>query len=374
MWTDRWMMVPTNWDPDLLEGLAEIRPAYLYGSLPEESTLRSPLQLPPVTAEAVAEHVEAAAAMGSAFVYVMNATCMGNRELSGEGRWEILQRCQWLSEIGAAGIVLANPLVIELVREAFPELEVHVSVLAEVDSPNAARFYDGLGATVIHVAPQVNRNVPRLRAIRRSVSCRISILANEGCLLECPIRRYHAALLSHSRESIEGGYHVDYCYLRCSQAKLREPAEYLRMPWVRPEDLPIYHDAGVDLVKVAGREKMGSGQQSHTQWILNTAGAYQRGSCDDVAELLVAVEPVRSPFPGASEPDVRVRIDSAKLAGFLDFFAEGRCEQDCARCHYCDEWAASVVSVDGDRGGYAADLDRAIGSVRLGDYRARPGA
>ncbi len=365
---DRWLMIPTNWDPELVPRVAPLRPAYLYGSLPAESTLRSPLQLPEVTEEQVADQVEAAAREGIRFVYVMNATCTGNREQSEEGRFEILQRCQWLTEIGAAGVVVANPLVMEIVRRAFPELELHVSVLAEVESPNAARFFEELGATVIHLAPQANRQLPVLRAIREAVACRLSVLANEGCLLECPLRRYHAHVLSHSGESVRGGYHVDYCYYQCSLAKTADPAHYLRMPWIRPEDLSVYEEAGIDLVKVAGREKMGDGPSSHTGWIVSVAEAYQAGCSDDVAALLVGLEGVQPLLGDGNGSGVRVRIESARLDGFLELFARGRCDLDCRRCRYCDEWAARAVSVEGDPEAYRRELERTVERIRLGDF------
>ncbi len=375
MLPERWLMLPTNWDPGLLERVAALRPAYLYGSLPRESTLRSPLQLPEATEELIAAHIEEAAEAGIRFVYVMNATCMGNREHSEEGRYEILQRCQWLAEAGAAGIVLANPLVLELVRRAFPELELHVSVLAEVDSPNAARYYEDAGADVIHLAPQVNRLFPRLEAIRAAVSCRLSVLVNEGCLIECPIRRYHASVLSHSAESTRGGYHVDYCYYHCSLTKTADPAHYLRMPWIRPEDVGVYEEAGIDLVKVAGREKMGDGPASHSDWIASVAEAYHARCSEDVARLLVGLDEVQPLVGERTHRGVEVRIGSSKLDGFVDFFRRGGCDLDCARCRYCDGWAARAVRIEGDREAYERELEHTLERIRIGDYvTGRPGA
>jgi collagenase-like PrtC family protease len=369
MLNDRWLMLPTNWDPDLLRRAAPLKPAYLYGSLPTESTLRSPLQLPAATEEVVADYVEAAAQAGIKFIYVMNGTSTDNREQSEDGRWEILQRCQWLSDIGAAGVVAANPLVIEMIRHAYPELEVHVSVLAEVDSPNTARFYEDLGVTVIHLSPPVNRQIPRLAAIRKAVSCQLSVLANEGCLIECPMRRYHAAVLSQSVESVRRGYHVDYCYYRCSLQKIMDPAHYLRMPWIRPEDLGVYEAVGIDLVKVAGREKMGDGgPSSHTDWIVAVAEAYHNKRSDDIAALLVGVETVEPLFGKGERRDIRIKIDSTKLAGFVDFFQKGLCNMDCRTCRFCDEWATRAVTVKGDSAGYQRQLTETIERIRIGDY------
>jgi collagenase-like PrtC family protease len=361
------LILPTNWDPALLTVFAELEPAYVYGSLASEATLRSPLELPEVTEAAVAEHVRALAARRIPFVYVMNGSCLGNREYSEEGRADLLQKLEWLREVGAAAVVTANPFVMELVRQNFADLELHVSVLAEVNDPRKARFFESLGASVIHVDPQANRDFPRLRAIRRAVRCRLSVVVNEGCLLSCPIRGYHANLLSHAGESIAGRFHVDYCYYRCSLARDADPVEYVRMPWIRPQDLGRYEEIGFDYFKLAGREKMGAGPSSHTGWIERAARAYHTRHCADVAELLVGIQDVESPF-GDSPPGPRVRIDSGCLEGFLRYFAEGWCDLDCERCGYCAEWARRAVRIEGDGASYRRQLEADLERIRLGSY------
>ena len=127
------LMLPTNFDPELIAQIAPFKPDYIYGSLPSEATLRSSLMLSNASEDDVALHVSQGAQHGIRLVYVMNATCLGNKEFSDEGRGQLLQRLQWLVDIGAAAVVTANPFVMELVRENFPDLELHISVLASVN-------------------------------------------------------------------------------------------------------------------------------------------------------------------------------------------------------------------------------------------------
>lgn len=152
------LMLPTNWDPDLLRRIAPVTPEYLYGSLPAEATLRPAFVLSQASEDDIQRHIEEAARDGIKLIYVMNATCLGNREYSEEGRGHLLQRLQWVTEIGAAGVVTANPFLMELMRENFPSLELHISVLAGVSDARKAEFFARLGASVIHLDPQVNRN------------------------------------------------------------------------------------------------------------------------------------------------------------------------------------------------------------------------
>lgn len=378
-------LVPTNWDPALLPRLLAaapgFRPDYLYGSLPGDATLRSPLDLPPATEDDVEAQVAAAREHGIGFVYVMNATS-GTRELTERGRFELLQRLAWLEAVGAAGVVVANPLVMELVRRFHPGLELHVSVLAGTATVNTARWFERVGAAVIHLAPDANRQIPLLRSLRKAVGCRLSVLANEGCLFQCPLRRYHADVMSNAAETIACGAYADFPYYACSHAKAADPAEIVRAPWVRPQDVGVYEEIGIDHIKLAGREKLGGGPHSHTDWIVRVSSAYALGRGGDLAELLIALEPPQgldgSPAAGAGRgggrDGWRVSIDSDRLDGFLDYFAAGRCDQECYHCGWCGEFARRAVTVHGDRERHVAALAATVERLRTGDYRTREGA
>ena len=363
------LMLPTNWDPELIAQIAPFKPDYIYGSLPSEATLRSSQMLSDASEDDIALHVSQASQHGIRLVYVMNATCLGNKEYSEEGRGQLLQRLQWLVDIGAAAVVTANPFVMELVRENFPSLELHISVLASVNDARKAKFFEDLGATVIHLDPQINRDFRRLEAIRKAVGCRISLVVNEGCLLSCPIRQYHSNMISHSGESITSRYYVDYCYYRCSLFKLNDAAEHLRSPWVRPEDLGVYEDLGIDLFKIAGREKMEEGPSSHTDWIAMVANAYHSRHCEDIARLLVGIQPPHKLFGEEPEP-LAVRIDSAELDGFLRFFQDDHCLLDCNQCDYCGKWADRAVHVSGEPTRCAQALADDVQTIRVGSYRS----
>jgi collagenase-like PrtC family protease len=363
------LMLPTNWDPTLIGQIAPFSPEYIYGSLPGEATMRPTFVLSPANEDDIALHIAEAARQGIRFIYVMNATCLGNKEYCEEGRGELLQRLQWVVEIGAAGVVTANPFLMELMREHFPSLELHISVLASVDDARKAKFFEDLGATLIHLDPQINRDFRRLNAIRRSVGTRLSVVVNEGCLLSCPIRQYHSNMISHSGESIAGRYYVDYCYYQCSLAKVRDEVEYLRSPWIRPEDVAIYEQLGIDLFKVAGREKMGEGPSSHTDWIAMVAEAYHTRRCRDIARLLVGIQPPMS-LMGEAPQSLQVRIDSRKLDGFLKIFREDRCSLDCTRCDYCGQWARRAVSLKGRTEECAGELETNLETIRVGSYRS----
>lgn len=363
------MMIPTNWDPALLPKLRKFQPKYVYGSLPAEATLRNSANLPSVTEELIEDQVALMNEMGIGFIYVMNATTGPNSELSEAGRYAVMQRCEWLRGIGAKGVVLANPFLVELVRHWYPDLEVHVSVLAEVNSVNLAVHYDRLGVALIHLAPDVNRMIPVLKDIRKAVSCQLSVLVNEGCVFECPLRRYHAGVMSNAQASIEGGYHTDFCYYSCSQWKGARTEEYLRAPWIRPQDIDAYLDMGMEVVKIAGREKMGDGPSSHTDWIVRVTQAYFDRDVEDMAEMLVAMEPPNMLDGTPATQNYRVKVKARELDGFLKFFTDGHCTRHCNTCRYCGNWADKAAEVIGDRPAYAARMDDIKERLMIGDFR-----
>jgi collagenase-like PrtC family protease len=365
---DNMFVVPTNWEPQLLDKVTPMKPAYMYGSLPSERGMRTKLQLPEVGEDEITEYVAEASRRGIKFLYVMNSTCSSNREMSEDGRWELLQRCQWVLDNGFTGVTLANPFVMEIVARSFPDLELHVSLLTGVKDARAARFYEDMGATLIHLDPVVARDFKSLRAIRNAVDLKLSLVVNEGCVLQCPLRDYHTNVISHSHESIDGQYHVDYCYYNCAGQKIADESELLRMPWIRPEDIGVYLDESMDHFKIAGREKMGGGPSSHSDWIEMVTRAYHSGRSDNVAKLLVGLEGVQSLTGETGPQPPELVIDSRKLDGFIRYFEQEHCDLDCERCTYCKAWARKSVSVHGDAESYMDQLDSSLERIKTGSY------
>jgi hypothetical protein len=61
--------------------------------------------------------------------------------------------------------------------------------------------------------------------------------------------------------------------MRCSYTFLSEPVEFLRSPFIRPEDVSAYREVGIDIIKLSDRTES-------TEFLLNTARAYAEGRYD----------------------------------------------------------------------------------------------
>jgi hypothetical protein len=112
---------------------------------------------------------------------------------------------------------------------------------------------------------------------------------------------------------------------------------------------------------------MGDGPGSHTAWIATLAEAYFSRRCEDVAALLVGIQQVEPLFSERTTAP-RVRIDSGRLDGFLQFFQDGNCHLDCSRCTHCGEWAARAARVDGDPAPYVRQLESDLERIQVGSY------
>jgi collagenase-like PrtC family protease len=332
------LSVPTNWDLALIDGLAHLPVGELFGSLPHSpvGSGRPRMVLPQVSQEQAREHIEAARAKGIAFNYVLNAPCMGNTEFDKTTHRALLDYLAWVEGLGVAAVTVTIPYLLRIIKRQFPRLKVKASVIAQVNSLQMARQLQDLGADEINVDYMLNRDLRRLGALRRSISCQLSLLVNDICLYHCPYRQYHYNLIGHSTQTADPsqGTYLDFCMISCVIEKLTRPEELIRARWIRPEDLQRYENLGFDRFKLSGRNMP-------TGWIIRAARAYaDRTYAGNLGDILI-------PEPNGQ---VHYRIDNQQLDGFLDHFAASDCAAtDCASCGYCRRFAERAVTIPDPR-------------------------
>ena len=379
------LSVATNYDPALVEALREYPVTELYGKLRQDAVGggRAPYQLAPVSREQVAAHVAHARRVGIGFNYLLNAACLGNREITRRGQREIERLLDWVSEIGATAVTIATPLLLQLVKERYPHLRVRISLFAGVDRPAKARMWEDLGADCIVLDGMlVNREFKTLRRIRQSVGCDLELLANNSCLMACALAPMHMNAIAHSAQSWHAnkGFLVDWCFLKCTEMKVRDPLNYVRSEWIRPEDLHAYEELGYDLFKIVERdlptptlvkrvrayaERRFEGnllelvQPFGFQGVRDDRRYYRRG-LRWLLRFIVRpglVNPARmlllkrlAEVRGMTRPldgDPPVVIDNRKLDGFIERFRTKGCrEEDCEQCRWCHQFVERAVRVD----------------------------
>ncbi len=363
------LRAPTNWDDALLPQLAELGVAVVYGKASDDGMGggRAASLLPRVSMRAAREHIALAHRHGLRFDYLINASCLANRELTRKGHREIVGLLHRLQDLGVAGVTVSTPAMVGIVREHAPHLRVTVGVFALVDTPRKAQRWAALGAHQLTLHEHVlNRDFEALAAVRAATDVELQVIANNACLHHCAWGHSHAAHLSHaSQAGFADGAFLDPCYLGCRRLLLQQPVEAIKAVWIRPEDVHHYEALGIDCLKLVDRILP-------TADIVRIARAYAERRYDgDLSDIVPGLRGMAMPKriggpstlqklaalaqydprqlrPLRSIEDTALRIDNRALDGFIDHFVAGpSCRLvDCEACGYCARWADKAMKVD----------------------------
>lgn len=176
-------------------------------------------------------------------------------------------------EAGLTGIVFADAYYLNALSKAAPEvaaqLEAVPSVNCMIDSWSRAEAYLRVVRSSKFRLPSrlvldrgLNRDPDKLRAVVKAIrkrwpGLRFMLLANEGCLPDCPFKPAHDAHLALAR--MPGCPDRTFAMNRelgCVSSFLREPWRLFSSPFIRPEDTHRYEGV-VDGIKLCGRERGG---------------------------------------------------------------------------------------------------------------------
>ncbi|WP_144305203.1 hypothetical protein [Oceanidesulfovibrio marinus] len=260
-----------------------------------------------------------------------------------EGLDNLIKRLGRLTDAGVVdGIVYADVYMLFALAEAAPELcarlEAVPSVNTCIDSADKAfAHFDAIDAAGFRqpgrlvLDRSLNRRLPKLRrtvAALRQVRPRLSIvlMANEGCLYQCPFKPAHDAHIAHARIAPEAasafGRNVK---LGCQRLFHDDPGRLLASPFIRPEDQSGYVGLA-DVIKLCGRSR-GPGVMRRI------VEAYARGSF--FGNLLLLNDSME-PLAGV------LRLPNEDIPS--DFLRRvTTCAKDCARCGWCSELAESLL-------------------------------
>lgn len=364
------LVIPTNWDDALPDKVKRPEVSAVYGKLDRDfiGGGRPSSMFGALSRRAAARHVRKLADAGKPFYYLLNAGCLGNREWTRAGNREINRLLDWLTEIKVSGVTVAVPYLAEYIRRNYPHFKLAASVLSNVNSVEKARYWEGLGASVITLNhTELNRDFRLLGKIRKAVGCGLQLLVNDNCLQGCPLFSYHHNVIAHASQSAEsrGSYTFDYCRLSCRRMMLADPANFIKATWIRPEDLKHYEEIGIDHFKLVDRTMT-------TEALVRAVDAYAarsyKGNLFDLFtntsrlnwarvsgflhKLRYYVHPLKLNIfklygkRGVAK-DIDVYLDNQALEGFIEFFKKNDCRSmSCTECGYCAETARKAVKID----------------------------
>ena len=376
------LSVATNFDNRLLDAISGYPVTEVFGKLSSDPIGggRASFMLPPLSRRRFEHHVAAARAKGIGFNYLLNPACMDNREYTRQGQREIEALLEYIESAGVSAVTISLPFLLPVIKKRHPKLKVRVGVYARVDGMAKARFWEDGGADCITLESlSVNRDFALLAALRKALSIELQLIVNANCQLFCPLSGQHMVNLSHASQKGHPtrGFMIDWCVMKCSYDKLKDPVQYLRSEFIRPEDLGLYREIGYDSFKILERG-------APTPVLTRRVKAYSEGRYD--GNLLDLIQPfgykekseasltgglfnkwrylfrprmVRmaklmklkeiASRRGMLEPlkGDPVMIDNAQLNGFISGFIDRDCRRsDCSACGWCASYAKKAVRID----------------------------
>ena len=168
----------------------------------------------------------------------------------------------------------------------------------------------------------LQRDLDTVRLFRRwsdSNGKKMGILANSGCLRNCPAQTFHDNLVAHQQAvyklQFDPASAQTLCWKHYQSRKHR--VDFLKSSWIRPEDLGSYDDL-TDFIKLATRQ--------HDRPDLVIAAYAERSYEGDLAALM---EPNFSTL--FAEDGI---LENQRLPSLKDL--PGACAANCHHCGKCD--------------------------------------
>lgn len=365
------LSIPCNWDFKLIDDTKKDAVDEFYGKLSKDviGGGRMAFTLPSISKQYVANYVKKIHQHNLKFNYLLNSTCLGNIEWSRAGQREICRFLDWLLSINVDSITVSMPYLLQLIKERYPRFKVYISNQVGISSLMEAKYWQDLGADRLTLSVhKVNRDFKLLVAMKRSLKCQIQLIVNLHCLKDCPFWLYHGTSSSHSSQLGRGSNRlvIDYSFIMCSLMRLKDPVEFLRSGWIRPEDIRYYEEIGIDRFKLVNRTMP-------TDDIVSIIKAYtnrrHEGNLldlfsDPTRTLILQKQNLLHKIKYFFHPlsinmsrlmeakkligQTGIYIDNRSLDEFIKYFLEEgqNCNFDsCFNCNYCNEAAKKAVRI-----------------------------
>ena len=356
--------IGTNFDLALLDKIVELNERYpnslineVYGSTREMAFVaaRPDFRLPDVDNEQLEHYVKRCNELSICFNYTFNSINPGSKRELVESRKKAIQDyVQYLWSIGVWRITVANPIVMEIVREVNKEIEFEISTITHIDAVTQIKYlHEQYNIKKVCCGIHKNRSVNFLKQAAKYCNANgiiLEILANEFCsnagkgyTTHCTYRDscyiFHST--DHTADDAQSlnGYPMQHCI----KARDTDPFNWLRTRFVRPQDLRLYNDIGINQFKVSGRT-------GTTEYIMKVLEAYASETFE--GNLLELWKPLDTIYNGKSEVsyDHVVNIVTSLLDGFLEKRWFRHPGFDCANelcgttCTYCERYYRRQLS------------------------------
>lgn len=253
---------------------------------------------------------------------LLNGNCYGSDAISVKFQQETVSLLKYLDARGLLPeiVTTTSPFVASVIRQTMPEMEIRASVNMRIDSLTALEYllekFDSF-----YLRRDLQRDLATLKLFSdwsQAHGKKMCLLANSGCLRNCPYQTFHDNLVAHDRQLRKKENVKDFiphlCWERYYSSKKLE--DFIRSSWLRPEDIK-YYEPYCQVIKLATR------QHSNIRMVL---AAYCSGRFD--GNMLDLTEPCFSQVFAPQILDNRL-LDDVELPG--------SCAINCSDCGKCSK-------------------------------------
>ena len=266
-----------------------------------------------------------------------NATCYAEESYTKEQRLKILGIIKHLDDLGLRPeiITTTSPYIAKVFRLNFPDIEIRASVNMRLRNTLALEYLAPLYDSY-YICRDVQRDLPTFRTMAawcKNNGKKLCMLANSGCVRNCPWQVFHETLLSHGFTFTFPEMEAMNVDLVCNKifARKKMLSDFLRCTWIRPEDIHVF-EPELETIKLSTRE---------AKFPLEIVEAYLNGSYD--GNLLRLMDPNHAI---GFRPN---RIDNKSFpADWVTSGIAAKCAENCTHCGKCEQILEKVMKYDID--------------------------
>ena len=264
-----------------------------------------------------------------------NATCYGEKACTADQRHQLTGIVERLASEGLYPeiITTTSPYIAKLFKVTYPDIEVRASVSMRLRNTLAFEYLAPLFDSY-YICRDVQRDLPTFHTMAawcRDHGKKLCMLANSGCVRNCPWQVFHETLLSHKFITVLPEMLEQNIELICNHIfmKKRMLSEFMRCTWIRPEDIHVF-EPELETIKLSTRE---------AKYPHEIVAAYVSGDYDgDLLRLM-------DPYHGFSvRPN---RIDNKSFpADWVTSGIAAKCAENCTHCGKCEEIMRNALKYD----------------------------
>lgn len=178
---------------------------------------------------------------------LFNASCYGEGAFSSALRQEIYSILEQMRDAGCFPeiVTTTSPFVARCIKVRYPEVIVRASINMKLESSRAMEMVGYLFDS-FYVCKDIHRDLETLKYFSdwgKKNGKEICILVNSACLRACPAQIWHDNMTGHVLRHFYEEQALLHFPIRFCEQYFEDPShaiDYLRMTWIRPEDIRFY--------------------------------------------------------------------------------------------------------------------------------------